>query len=243
MEFRVFFNFVERKRPMKFEKIHNKGQAKIFKNDTLEFFTKTHPLVIWGMYLPVIIYLPYYASARYDFPGSKIALLFFGGIFFWTFFEYIAHRFIFHMVSDNPRTRRIAYVLHGNHHEFPRDRDRLFMPALPSIIISSAVFLIMYAIIRENVFVFFPGFILGYLFYASMHYAIHAWPPPFKWMKPIWRNHHLHHYKNDEKGFGVSSHIWDKVFGTAFDLKKEKENKEEVQKLMFKKRELQDDLQ
>ena len=48
-------------------------------------------------------------------------------------------------------------------------------------------------------------------------------------MKPIWRNHHLHHYKNDDKGFGVSSHLWDKVFGTSFDLKKEKEDKEEVQ--------------
>jgi sterol desaturase/sphingolipid hydroxylase (fatty acid hydroxylase superfamily) len=46
----------------------------------------------------------------------------------------------------------------------------------------------------------------------------------------------LHHYKSEERGFGVSSHIWDKVFGTAFDLKKEKENKEEVQKLMFIKK-------
>jgi sterol desaturase/sphingolipid hydroxylase (fatty acid hydroxylase superfamily) len=43
----------------------------------------------------------------------------------------------------------------------------------------------------------------------------------------------LHHYKSEEKGFGVSSHIWDKIFGTAFDLKKEKEDKEEVQKLMY----------
>lgn len=227
---------------MRFEKIYNKGQAQIFKNNTLEFFTKTHPLLIWGMYLPVIIYLPYYASVFYGFSTLKIALLFFGGIFFWTFFEYIAHRFIFHIVSENPRTKRIAYIMHGNHHEFPRDRHRLFMPALPSVVISTAIFLIMYVVLRENAFVFFPGFILGYLMYASMHYAIHAWHPPFKWLKPIWRNHHLHHYKNDERGFGVSSHIWDKVFGTAFDLKKEKENKEEVQKLMFKKRELQDDL-
>jgi sterol desaturase/sphingolipid hydroxylase (fatty acid hydroxylase superfamily) len=37
-------------------------------------------------------------------------------------------------------------------------------------------------------------------------------------------------------GFGVSTHIWDVVFGTAFDLKKEKENKEEVQKLMYGKK-------
>ncbi len=39
---------------MKFEKIHNKGQAQLFRNNYMEMLTKTHPLVIWGMYLPVI---------------------------------------------------------------------------------------------------------------------------------------------------------------------------------------------
>src|SRR5690606_13379024 len=199
---------------MKFEKIHNKGQAQIFRNQYLEYFTKTHPLVIWGMYLPVIIFLLYYSSNTLMYSYTKVAALFFGGLFFWTFFEYIMHRFVFHWVSDNPKIQRISYVMHGNHHEFPRDKQRLFMPPVPSIIISSLVFLIMYAIMQKNAMTFFPGFILGYLMYGSMHYAIHAWNPPFKWMKPIWRNHHLHHYKTEDKGFGVSSHIWDKIFGT-----------------------------
>jgi len=221
---------------MKFDKIHNKGQAQIFRNQYLEYFTKTHPLVIWAMYLPVIILLPYYSATRLDFNGLVVSLLFLGGIFFWTFFEYIMHRFVFHWVSDNPKIQRMSYVLHGNHHEFPRDKQRLFMPPVPSLIIASLIFLLMYAVLREFVFSFFAGFILGYLMYGSMHYAIHAWNPRYKWMKPIWRNHHLHHYKSEEKGFGVSSHLWDKIFGTAFDLKKEKENKEEVQKLMYTKK-------
>jgi len=32
----------------------------------------------------------------------------------------------------------------------------------------------------------------------------------------------------------VSTTIWDRVFGTMFDLKKEKEDKEKVKDLMFK---------
>lgn len=221
---------------MKFEKIHNKGQAQLFKNRYLEHFTKTHPLVIWGMYLPLIVFLLYYSSQTLHFSAIKVGLLFFGGIFFWTFFEYIMHRYVFHWASDNPGIQKISYILHGNHHEFPRDKQRLFMPPVPSIIIASLVFLIMYVLMQKNAMPFFPGFILGYLIYGSIHYAIHAWNPPFKWMKPIWRNHHLHHYKTEEKGFGVSSHLWDKVFGTSFDMKKEKENKEEVRKLMFEKK-------
>mgnify|MGYP001266210187 CR=1 FL=1 len=218
---------------MKFEKIHNKGQAQIFNNRYLEYLTKTHPLVIWGMYLPVIILLPYYAYNSLNFDGASITLLFLGGIFFWTFFEYLMHRFVFHYVSDNPRIQRITYVMHGNHHEFPRDKQRLFMPPVPSLIIASVIFIIMYFIIGERVMSFFPGFMLGYLLYGSMHYAIHAWRPPFKFMKPLWRNHHLHHYKEEHKGFGVSTHLWDWVFGTGFDLSKEKEDKDAVKKIMY----------
>lgn len=219
---------------MEFEKIHNKGQAQLFKSQYLEMLTKTHPLVIWGMYLPVIIGLPYYAATRLGMGGLTIALVYLGGIFFWTFFEYIMHRWVFHMVAESERARRIVYVMHGNHHHFPRDKERLFMPPVPSLIISSVLFGLMYLIMRQYAFAFFPGFMLGYLLYGSAHYAIHAWNPPFKWMKPLWRNHHLHHYKDDHLGFGVSSTIWDHVFGTMFDLKKEKEDKEKVKELMFK---------
>jgi sterol desaturase/sphingolipid hydroxylase (fatty acid hydroxylase superfamily) len=218
---------------MEFEKIYNKGQARLFKSQHLEYLTKTHPLVIWGMYLPMIILLPWYAVARVEFDALRVLLTFFSGMFFWSFFEYTMHRFVFHYVAHSERGKKINYIIHGNHHEYPRDRERLFMPAAPSLIIASALFMLMYLAMGKNVFAFFPGFMLGYLIYGTMHYAIHAWNPPFKWMKGLWRNHHLHHYKHAQKGFGVSSTLWDHVFGTMYDLKNEKEDKEKVQELMF----------
>jgi sterol desaturase/sphingolipid hydroxylase (fatty acid hydroxylase superfamily) len=219
---------------MKFEKIHNKGQARIFKSAYLEMLTKTHPLVIWGIYIPIIVLMLYRGNVKLGYTIAWMALMFVAGMLFWTFFEYLMHRFVFHFVADSPRAQRFIYVLHGNHHEYPRDKERLFMPPVPSLIIASVLFALQFLVIGNNAFMFFPGFILGYLMYGTMHYAIHAWNPPFKWMKPLWRNHHLHHYKEQEKGFGVSTTIWDRVFGTMFDLKKEKEDKEKVKELMFK---------
>ena len=115
------------------------------------------------------------------------------------------------------------------------------MPPVPSLIISSIVFGLMFFAgwlleLQEYVLVFFPGFLLGYLLYGTMHYAIHAWNPPFKWMKALWRNHHLHHYKEQEKGFGVSSTLWDLVFRTMFDKNKEKVDDEKVKAQMFIKK-------
>jgi sterol desaturase/sphingolipid hydroxylase (fatty acid hydroxylase superfamily) len=234
---------------MKFEKIHNKGQAQIFKNQYLEYLTKTHPLVIWGLYIPIIAFMLYYSHAVIGFKIWPVIFTFSGGTFFWSFFEYLIHRYAFHYMAESERAIRIVYIIHGNHHEYPRDKERLFMPPVPSLIISSTFFILFFTIswafrVSGYVFAFFPGFILGYLIYGTIHYAIHAWNPPFKWMKALWRNHHLHHYKNTEQGFGVSSTLWDHVFGTMFDLKKEKEDKEKVQGLMLgnniSKRELQE---
>ncbi len=219
---------------MKFEKIHNKGQAQLFESPALEQLTKTHPLFIWGMYLPIVIGFPFYAAAQFNFSLGKITFLFFLGALSWTLFEYIMHRWVFHMVAESTRAKKVIYIMHGNHHHYPRDRERLFMPPVPSLILACFIFGSLYLAMGNAVFVFFAGFMLGYLMYGSMHYAIHAWNPPFRWMKPLWRNHHLHHYKNEERGFGVSTTIWDRLFGTMFDLKKEKEDKEKVAELMYK---------
>lgn len=228
---------------MEFDKIYNKGQARLFKNQYLEFLTKTHPLVIWGMYLPVLLLLPYYSLEVLKFEGLRVFFLFISGMVFWSLTEYILHRFVFHYHAASVQGKKIHYLIHGNHHQYPRDKERLFMPAAPSLIIASAFFLLMFLFLGKNAFPFFPGFMLGYLVYGSMHYAIHAWNPPFKWMKGLWRNHHLHHYKNDDRGFGVSSTLWDHVFGTMFDLKKEKEDKEKVKEIMFARKPAKAELQ
>lgn len=222
---------------MKFAKINNKGQARLFENPYLEMLTKGHPAIIWAMYIPILSFIIYLGYQDYGLSAKKLILLFFSGMMFWTFFEYLAHRFIFHLVSERESLSKVAYIMHGNHHHYPRDRQRLFMPPVPSIILATIIWFMQYLLLGKYCFGFFPGFIIGYLLYASMHYAIHAYAPFFKWMKPLWRNHHLHHYKDEELGFGVSNTFWDRVFGTMFDLDKEKEDKEKVAELMFERKE------
>src|SRR5579863_8562825 len=152
---------------MKFDKIYNKGQAQLFKNAYLEMLTKTHPLVIWGMYLPVIGYMLYRSSFLLDFNIPTIILIFISGMLFWTFFEYIMHRFAFHWVAESERARKFVYVMHGNHHHFPRDKERLFMPPVPSLILATGLFFLFRLALGNQIFMFFPGFLIGYLLYGS----------------------------------------------------------------------------
>lgn len=201
-------------------KINNQGQARIFKNNFFEVLSKTHPWVIYSIYIPLSAYLLYYSYEYAGFSVKLISGLFFTALFSWTLFEYIAHRYLFHLRPKTALGERIIYIVHGNHHEFPRDRQRLFMPPIPSLLLAGTIFSIFFAIsylltgTGNYALVFFPGFITGYLIYVSLHYAIHSMPPP-KFIKGLWRHHHMHHYKYPEKAFGVSSPVWDKVFGTA----------------------------
>lgn len=201
---------------MNFDKIKNKGQARLFKNDFLETMTKTHPFVIYSIYFPVMGFMLYYGNEYLNVSAGLEILLFFAGLLFWSFFEYLMHRYLFHFLTDNSIGKRFVYTLHGVHHEYPRDRERLFMPPVPSLIISSLIFFGMYLSAGAYALSFWPGFISGYLLYGTMHYAIHTIAPP-RWLKALWRNHHLHHYKYPEKGFGVSSVLWDHIFRTVPD--------------------------
>jgi len=198
---------------MYIEKIKNKGQAQLFQTQMMENLTKTHPLVIYSIYIPVVLLALYYGASYKGISKEKEAILFISGVFFWTLFEYMMHRFLFHMKVIRNGAQKIIYTMHGVHHEFPRDRERLFMPPVPSIVVSSLIFLLFYGLMGWMALAFFSGFLIGYLLYGSMHFAIHAFAPP-KFLKALWRNHHLHHYQTDDKGFGVSSILWDIIFRT-----------------------------
>ncbi|WP_090702107.1 sterol desaturase family protein [Daejeonella rubra] len=201
-------------------KIKNKGQARIFKNDQMESLTKTKPWIIYSIYIPVCSAMIYYGSKLPEFSLVFIAVLFLIAMISWTLFEYLAHRYLFHLNPGSQWGKRLVYIFHGNHHEFPRDTERLFMPPVPSILIGSIVFGIFAGISYlltgtiNYSFIFFPGFITGYLIYVSMHYAIHTFAPP-KIFKGLWRNHHLHHYRYHDKGYGVSTPFWDIMFNTV----------------------------
>jgi len=218
---------------MKVKKIENSGQARLFSNPFLEALTKGHPALSWGIHVPIFVYCFYYGYSNYEMSLPLMFGISVFALFFWTFFEYLAHRYIFHLISEKESMQKFAYIMHGNHHHYPKDKTRLFMPPVSSLIIAAALFGIQYLLLGKYAFAFYPGFILGWLMYASMHYLIHAIEPPFKFMQPLWRNHHLHHYRNENLGFGVSNTFWDKVFGTMFDLKKERIDRNKSRKLMF----------
>ena len=56
----------------------------------------------------------------------------------------------------------------------------------------------------------------AYVGYDLMHYSLHHTKLP-SYLRDMKQYHLKHHYANYEAGFGVTSIIWDKVFGTLLN--------------------------
>jgi sterol desaturase/sphingolipid hydroxylase (fatty acid hydroxylase superfamily) len=198
-------------------KIKNKGQGTIFDNNVLELMTKAPVPVSATIYISIVIGLLYigYIRGVATSLGAVVAL-FLGAMFFWTFFEYVFHRYINHLdeyFPDSKVAHTIAHTIHGIHHEYPRDKERLMMPPIPGLLIVGLLYLAFSLVLGKWVYLFMPGFMTGYLMYASVHISVHKRKVP-KVLKTQYRHHALHHYKYPDKAFGVSTTFWDRVFGT-----------------------------
>ncbi|MGB2960684.1 MAG: sterol desaturase family protein [Bacteroidota bacterium] len=198
--------------------VSNKDEsARLFKSDFMEMFTHVHWSVPIIVYVPVTVFFLYRAANTPGLGLSNIILLFFVGLVFWTLTEYLLHRFVFHYQPKSAVGQRLHFLLHGVHHDYPMDSMRLVMPPSVSIPLAALFYGIFILVMGEAYTApFFAGFILGYIFYDEIHYATHHAPMKSKlW---LWIKHHhiLHHFRDPERGFGVSTPLWDYVFGTTY---------------------------
>jgi 4-hydroxysphinganine ceramide fatty acyl 2-hydroxylase len=196
------------------KKPQNTGTKNIFNNPVLESLTRTNAAVPITMYYVIPVFLLYYGAVYTELPLLKLTLLFAGGILFFTFLEYVLHRYLFHMNTDTEMRKKIQYNIHGLHHDYPKDKDRLAMPVIASVTLAIVLYTTFYFAMGINVYGFLSGVMVGYSTYLLVHYVVHAYPPPKNFLKELWVNHAIHHYKEGDHAYGVSSPLWDYIFGT-----------------------------
>jgi len=200
----------------------SKEPIRLFKSDFLEFFTHISPVTVVIIWLPVaVIFLLLAIRDRGSFlsPGL-IALGVIGGLFLWTFAEYMLHRFLFHFKPRNAWQERVSFLFHGVHHAQPMIKTRLVMPPVVSIPLAVLFYGLFWLILAAGlssphwVAPLFSGFIFGYLLYDLSHYSYHHFPIQWRTFRFLKRYHMFHHTKTPYARFGVSSPLWDVVFRT-----------------------------
>lgn len=147
--------------------------------------------------------------------AASLSAFFLGGLL-WTLIEYLLHRFAFHGIpGGGPVSSVVRFIVHLHHHRSPRELTRLV--ATPVQIASVA--LPVWALLRMAAgsalgALAFAGFLSGYLVYEAMHHAAHHGGRGRGPLRPLFAHHRRHHFETPDRRWGISSPLWDWVFGT-----------------------------
>lgn len=185
-----------------------------FKSDMLNRITRTHIAIPVTVFLIYAICLMTYSALYLPLMiGSNIALFILGLLGF-TLVEYLVHRFVYHPPGIREKSNNILVQGHGFHHDNPRDKSRLALPAWASVLIATIILFLLKFLLATYTFAFCSGFLSGYALYLTIHYVVHVFQPPRNIFRKLWINHSLHHHRDSNSYFGVTTHLWDIVFDT-----------------------------
>ncbi len=160
-----------------------------------------YPIVVGALFLYEVHLSGFALHSRWWFAAGC-------GVMLWTLAEYLVHRFVYHKVP-------FLKELHLMHHTHPC--DFIGSPIWVSVAcFSSFFFLVARLWDIEIACGATSGVIVGYILYLLVHDAVHRWQLAEKsWL----RNHrlrHLRHHRHPVPGnFGVTTGVWDFIFGTA----------------------------
>jgi sterol desaturase/sphingolipid hydroxylase (fatty acid hydroxylase superfamily) len=188
----------------------------MFESRLVDRFSRTHPAVVPALFLPAAATLFAYGLWGAGMGLAESVGLFAGGWLVWTLTEYWLHRTFFHWQPDHKWGERMHFLVHGVHHQWPRDRYRLVMPPAVSVSLFWIFFGLFWMLLGSSVWPFQAGFVIGYMLYDVAHYYIHHFKPKAAWLRALRRHHLTHHGPRAQHGgkFGVSTTLWDHVFRT-----------------------------
>jgi 4-hydroxysphinganine ceramide fatty acyl 2-hydroxylase len=172
----------------------------------------------WIFPLLAVVLLDLTFRAEPQSQGSDLLWLFPIGVLVWTLLEYGLHRFVFHIQIPirNSHLREFVNASHLEHHAAPRDPTKVLVRPVYGLMISAVLYGLMYLVSGRlfSVAAVMAGIWAGFLYYEAVHYRVHFSLSGLGFIARQRRAHFYHHFTNNKRCFGVTSPLWDYVFGT-----------------------------
>jgi sterol desaturase/sphingolipid hydroxylase (fatty acid hydroxylase superfamily) len=143
------------------------------------------------------------ARARISGVVDRLAI-FLVGLLAWTFAEYVIHAWLSHSFNT------FAKPLHDVHHRDPHAvfAIRAWIPIVLTWLSGFALFG------WTPGMVFYTGMATGFTLYEIIHYRVHFALPSGRLETALRMRHLVHHFRGSAACFGVTSALWDLIFGT-----------------------------
>lgn len=205
---------------------------RLFYSDVFEFFSWAPWWLVVLYWSPICIAMLWFSYSQFlaepvvwnliglgsvTVPLTMYPVLFLIGVLMWTLDEYVVHRWLFHMrpPANSKFLITAHFLLHGQHHKSPMDKKRLVFPPAPATVLGVLIYYLYISLAPSAVAqVMFAGTIVGYMGYDLIHYYLHHGTPFLTYFQDLKTYHVKHHFKDQQRGFGISSKLWDYPFGT-----------------------------
>ena len=139
-------------------------------------------------------------------PGALVA-----GGFGWSFAEYALHNWRGHKGRGKNEFSREHLAHHAKADYFAPTRKKIFA-ALKTVALLLPLGWLAVGMVHSALFT--AGFISMYAFYELLHRRMHTHPPSGFYGRWARKHHFTHHFSRPNHNHGVSSPLWDMVFGT-----------------------------
>lgn len=168
-----------------------------------------------GAYAPLLVGGATWSGVTGNFAWWQPAAYAAAGLALWSILEYLFHRHVFHIVPRAPWL--LERQQHLQHHRLPSEPAFQVVPlrySMPIAIGLTASLRLALGTWPAAILIA-SGVVTGYLGYELVHYWIHMGGRAGSVLRRLRRHHFYHHYRDDERCFGVTTPIWDLVFGTG----------------------------
>ena len=143
---------------------------------------------------------------------NGIALTAAAGIGSWTLVEYLLHRFLGHDRRTWPNPFATEHTRHHSEGDY-------FAPASKKVIVTAAALPVVTAVATVGLglqlgAIYAVSFVAMYVTYEVVHRRAHMHRGRGAYGRYLRRHHFHHHFENPRTNHGVTSPVWDIVFGT-----------------------------
>lgn len=174
------------------------------------------------LYKPFIFYAIVLASMHFAVIKSgapsllAVIALFVVGLLTWGLYEYAVHRWVLHHEPRENGFNLPGNVTHLRHHADPNALDRLNVQLGESVPVCVVYCLLAWAATgswQATVYLY-TGLMAGYFFYEYLDYQAHHGTSRTRLVRYFRKYHLQHHHYDANVRFGVTSPLFDYIFGT-----------------------------
>lgn len=188
-------------------------QTRRERNEQVDRFQLYKPFIFYTAVLSVM-QLAVVRSGESSLPSA--AGLFVAGLLTWGLYEYAIHRWVLHREPKSEGFNLPGNLTHLRHHADPNSLQRLNVQLSESVPVCVVYVLAAWALAGswQAATHLFTGLIAGYFFYEYLDFQAHHGTSRGRLTRYFRKYHLQHHHYDATVRFGVTSPLFDYLFGT-----------------------------